>query len=128
MEESQVFFKANGFGVGQVIGNDVLPIGVGKDAHGREIQPIVHAVSPSAESGSDPSVEIFRPAPPAIRCCRVFFSLRWAMSARVATWTILHPRSSCATAICASCALCIAQLLPGSTRAMSIGVPRGKCW
>ena len=42
VEEREVSFEANRFRVGQVVGNDVLPVRIGQDARGRQVHAVVH--------------------------------------------------------------------------------------
>ena len=55
LEEGQVLLEANGFGVGDVIGDDVLPVRIGQDARGREPEAVNHSASLSARV---PAIEI----------------------------------------------------------------------
>ena len=42
LEEGQVALEADGFGIGNIVGDDVLAIGVGHDAGGGEVEAVVH--------------------------------------------------------------------------------------
>src|SRR5262249_55469625 len=97
---------------GQVVGNDVLPIGMGQDAHGRKIETVDHAASPSAASGRAirlplrdelPSVGKPRPTPSAAirRDCSASCFKCSATASRAAS-TIRCPKSLYAPSMASS--------------------------